>query len=118
MKLSDIIQRATDFGTLRSRDNLFSFTLKILLYIIPAVILGNYTDITVKRQQEYKTLGNNTLYYILLQTFIVISTMYVILKYLSNFMSEFQVTIAGGYYIVLYFGMQTNYISMIQEYLR
>jgi type III secretory pathway component EscS len=117
MRLPDIIQRATDFGTLRSRDNFFSFTLKILFYIIPAVILGNYTDIIVKRLQEYKTLGENTLYYILIQTFIIISTLYFILKFLSDFISEFQVTIAGGYFIVLYFGMQTNYISMIQEYI-
>jgi hypothetical protein len=118
MRLSDIIQRATDFGTLRSRDNFVSFTLKISLYITPAVILGNYTDITVKRLQEYKTLGENTVYYILLQTLIIISTMYIILKIFSKFISEFQVTIAGGYFIVLYFGMQTNYISMIQSYMR
>jgi hypothetical protein len=117
MVLPDILKRATNFGTLRSRDNFFSFTLKILIYIIPAVILGNYTDITVKRLQEYKTLGENILHYILLQTLIVISTMYVILKMLSDFISEFQVTIAGGYFIVLYFGMQTNYIRMIQEYI-
>lgn len=32
-------------------------------------------------------------------------------------MSEFQVTIAGGYFVVLYFGIQTNYIRMIKEYL-
>lgn len=117
MRLSDIFQRATEFGTLRSRDNFFSFTLKILFYIIPAVILGNYTDITVKRLQEYKTLGDNTLQYILLQTLINITTLYVILKILSDFMSEFQVTIAGSFFIVLYFGMQSNYISMIQEYI-
>jgi undecaprenyl pyrophosphate phosphatase UppP len=117
MGLRDIIHRATDFGTLRSRDNFFSFTLKILFYIIPAVILGNYTDIIVKRLQEYKTLGENTLHYILLQTLIIISTQYVILKFLSDFISEFQVTIAGGYFIVLYFGMQTNYINMIQDYI-
>ena len=117
MKLPDIIQRATDFGTLRSRDNFFSFTLKILLYIFPAVIVGNYTDITVKKLQEHETLGSNALHYIILQTFLIISTMYIILKLLSDFISEFQVTIAGGYFIVLYFGMQTNYIDMIQEYM-
>jgi hypothetical protein len=44
MSIYDIIERATDFGTYRSRDNFVSFTLKILIYIIPAVILGNYTD--------------------------------------------------------------------------
>jgi hypothetical protein len=115
MRLSDIIQRATDFGTVRSRDNFFSFTLKILFYIIPAIILGDYTDIIIKRLKINKILGENPIYYILLQTFIIISTLYLILIYFSDFISELQVTIAGGYFIVLYFGMQTNYISMIKE---
>lgn len=117
MSLFDIIERATDFGTLRSRDNFFSFALKILLYIIPAVILGNYTDITIKILQESKVLGDNVLYYILIQTLIVILTQYIFLIFLLKFISEFQVTVAGGYFIVLYFGMQTNYIHMIKEYI-
>jgi len=117
MRLHDIIKRATEFGTLRSRENFFSFTLKILIYIIPAVILGNYTDITVKRLQQDKTFGENIRNYILLQTFIIILTMYVILKIMSSFISEFQVTIAGGFFIVLYYGIQTHYIDMIQEYI-
>jgi undecaprenyl pyrophosphate phosphatase UppP len=118
MSLYNIIERATDFGTLRSRDNFFSFTLKILIYIIPAVILGNYTDITIKRVQEYKLFGDNKIYYILLQTLIIILTQYLFLAFLLNFINEFQVTIAGGYFIVLYFGMQTNYFYMIKEYIR
>jgi undecaprenyl pyrophosphate phosphatase UppP len=117
MRIYDIIERATDFGTLRSRANFFSFTLKILIYIIPAVILGNYTDITIKRLQEYKAFGDNKIYYILLQTLIIILTQYIFLAFLLNFISEFQVTIAGGYFIVLYFGMQTNYFHMIKEHM-
>ena len=118
MRIYDIIERATDFGTLRSRNNFFSFSLKILIYIIPAVILGNFTDITIKRLKEYKTFGDNKLNYILLQTFIIILTQYIFVAFLLNFTSEFQVTIAGGYFIVLYFGMQTNYFDMITEYIR
>jgi undecaprenyl pyrophosphate phosphatase UppP len=117
MGIYNIIERATDFGTLRSRDNFFSFTLKILIYIIPAVILGNYTDITIKRLQEYKAFGDNKIYYILLQTLIIVSTQFIFLTFLLNFINEFQVTIAGGYFIVLYFGMQTNYFHMIKEYI-
>jgi hypothetical protein len=118
MRIFNILQRATDFGTFRSRDNFFSFTLKILFYIIPAIILGNYTDITIKTLQEDKLFGYNTLYYILLQTLIIISSLYIILLFLPIFISEFQVTIAGGYFIVLYFGIQTNYINMIKNYIR
>jgi undecaprenyl pyrophosphate phosphatase UppP len=117
MKLRDILQRATEFGTLSSRDNLFSFTLKILLYIFPAIILGNYTDTIIQKLQEDKAFGTNKLYYIMIQTLIVIITQYLFLIFLTDFMSEFQVTIAGGYFIVLYYGMQTNYINMIKEYI-
>ena len=39
MKLVEIIERATDFGSFRSSQNFFSFTLKMILYIIPAVII-------------------------------------------------------------------------------
>lgn len=64
------IQRATAFGMSRSRSTFASFTLKILFYIVPAVILG-----------------------------------------------LFQVTFAGGFFIVLYFGIQLEYIHMIQRYI-
>lgn len=116
MKLYDIFQRATNFGTVRSHDNFFSFTLKILFYIIPAVILGNYTDAAVERVQKYKMLGENILYYILLQTLIIIISLYAFIKLLSHFSSEFQITIEGAYFITLYFNLQTNYIHMIKEY--
>ena len=117
MTLSDIIQRATEFGTLRSRDNFFSFTLKILLYILPAVIIGNYTDTFITTLEDDKVLGNNIFYYIILQTLLIILTLYLFLVCFSEFISEFQVTIAGGYFIVLYFGIQTNYIRMIKDYM-
>jgi succinate-acetate transporter protein len=63
-------------------------------------------------------VGENTLYYIVLQTCFIILTLYFIEVYLHTFISEFQVTIAGGYFVVLYFGMLTNYIHMIQEYIK
>lgn len=115
MKVIDIIKHATEFGTLRSRENFFSFVIKCLFYIIPAVILGNYTDIAVKKLKEEKELGDYTINYILLQTLICISTLYVILRFSYRYTSEFQVTLAGGFFGVLYFGIQTNYINMLKE---
>ncbi len=117
MKLVNIIQRATDFGTFRSRKNFFSFTLKIIFYIIPAIVLGNYTDITIQRIKKNKEFGDYTLYYILLQTFIIILTLYLFLLLLTSYTNEFQLTMAGGFFIILYFGIQTNYIQMIKEYM-
>ena len=108
------IQRATDFGTFRSRKNFFSFALKCVFYIVPAIILGNYTDVAIRKIQ---TNNEDVLYYILLQTFVIIATLYIFLQFLTKYTNEFQVTIAGGFFAVLYFGMQTNYIVMIQEYM-
>lgn len=117
MTLYHILQQATEFGTLRSRDNFVSFTLKIMFYIIPAIVLGNYTDVLIKTLKHDDALGSSPLYYILLQTLLITATMYLIIVYLPEYISEFQVTIAGGYFLVLYFGMQTNYIDMIKEYI-
>ncbi len=117
MKLHKIIDRSTDFGTLRSRNDIFSFTLKILMYIIPALILGNYTDKYVQKIKMNKIFGTQIIYYILFQTMINIITLYLFILFLPKFMSEFQSTVSGGYFIVLYFGMQTNYINMLKKYM-
>ncbi len=88
-----------------------------MVYIVPAVILGHSTDIAVKKMRFDKVFGEVTIYYILFQTLFNIVTLYLFILFLPNFMSEFQQTISGGYFIVLYFGMQTNYIDMLKEYI-
>jgi hypothetical protein len=117
MSIFKIIDRATDFGTLRSRNDLLSFILKIIVYIIPAVILGHFTDIIVTKIRIHNVFGKNTIYYILFQTIFNIVTLYLFILFLPKFMSEFQMTISGSYFIVLYFGMQINYIDMLKEYM-
>jgi hypothetical protein len=115
MNLLHIIERATDFGTFRSRDNFFSFSLKVFFYILPAILFGHLTDISIEKLEKKKTL--TTLYYILLQTFIIILTLYIFVLFLKDYTSEFQTSFAGGYFIVLYFGIQTNYLKMLKEYM-
>jgi hypothetical protein len=117
MKLNKIIDRSTDFGTFRSRNDLLSFTLKIFFYIIPALILGQSTDIVVQKMIIHKSFGDDIIYYILFQTMLNIITLYLFILYLPNFMSEFQLTISGGYFIILYFGMQTNYIVILKKFM-
>jgi hypothetical protein len=117
MTPSDIIKSAFEFGTKRSENNFFSFTLKIFFFILPAIILGKFTDVFVEKLEKNKVLGETMFFYILLQTLINIVTMYLILILFSDFTSEFQVTLAGSYFIVLYFNIQTNYIDMINKYI-
>ena len=116
MRIFNILTQAMNFGSVRSRKNYFSFLLKALLYIIPATVLGNYTDITVKKAETHQLLGDHPFYYILLQTLIIISTLYFFLTFFSDFFSEFTNTIPGTYFIILYFGMHTNYIYMLKDF--
>ena len=117
MRIFNIIERATDFGTFRSRNSFWAFAIKAMLYILPAVILGHYTDIAVQNLKKREIFGERPIYYILLQTLFVLMTLYAFALCLTNFTSEFNSSIAGSYFIVLYFGMQSNYISMIKEYM-
>jgi hypothetical protein len=117
MNLLNIIRRATDFGTSRAQDYYFSFILQSIFYIVPAIILGNYTDAAVEKIKKDKRLGDYTFSYILLQTFIMLSTLYLISKFLTRYASEFETALAGVLFIVYYFNIQPHYITMIKEYL-
>ena len=117
MNLYNILKDSFDYGSTRSRNHFPSFALKIATYIIPAVILGHYTDTTVKVFQTNEILGKEVFGYIVLQTLINIITLYLLMVFLSSFSSEFQQTVAGSYFIVLYFGMQTNYIDILQHHM-
>lgn len=115
--LFSTLKQATDFGKFRKKEHFLSFILKCLFYIIPAIFLGNYIDVFIQKIKKNKLFGNNLVYYILIQTFVNIITLYFILFLSTKYTSEFQVTLEGGFFSVLYFGIQTNYINMIKEYL-
>jgi len=117
MKLSSIVNRSTDFGTLTARRDFISFTLKVFIYIIPAIILGHLTDKTIKQIKDKDRIGKHLIYYILLQTLFNIFTLYLFILLAPAFLSEFQSTMPGVYFITLYFGLQTNYHSMLKQYM-
>ena len=117
MNLINIFNKATNFGTFHYRHNIFSFILRLLFYIIPAIILGYYTDIFVKIIEINKIFGTFNFYYILLQTFLIILTLYIFVIFFEDYLNEFQETTAGAFFVVLYFGIQTNYMLMLREFM-
>ena len=115
MNIKKIINNSVDFGTRKSTSNFWSFMLKIFFYIIPSTILGHYTDIMIYRAKKRKIFGEKPVYYIFLQTVLIISTFYILILLLKSFMSELQTTIPGTFFVVVYWGMQTNYIIMLKK---
>lgn len=115
MKL--FLKRVTSFGTTNARKDFLSFTFKTIIYILVALILGHYTDKIVLKCRTNKIFGKNILYYILLQTAINIVTLYLLILLFPSFISEFQTTISGLYFVTLYFAIQKDYITMLQQYM-
>lgn len=117
MDLNNILKKATNFKDRHSQKNFIAFVIKCFFFIIPAIVLGNYTDRMVEKIKKNKILGSNTLYYILLQTIIIIISLYLILLISSDYINSFGFTLSGNLFISLYVGIQINYILMIKEYL-
>jgi hypothetical protein len=117
MKFYNIFEKAIDFGSLRSRDNILSFSFKFVFYFLPSLLLGYFTDKLINNIKNREILGDNVIYYILLQTIIIIITLYTFIILFDKYISEIQKTISGSIFIVMYFGIQSNYINMTKEYL-
>lgn len=118
MKPHIILKRATSFGSNNHENDFISFTLKIFIYILPAIVLGDIIDKTISKLQEKHILGDDIIFYILLQTMFNISLLYLFILLFPDFLKEFQSTMPGVYFITLYFTMQTNYMTMTKEYMK
>ena len=115
MNIVEIINKATNFGTIKHNDNFISFFIKILFYFVPASILGHYTDVIILHMKNRKLLGNNVLVYIFIQLLIMSLTLYLLVLILYDYLYEFQVTVPGCFFIVFYFGLQTNFFVMLKN---
>lgn len=76
--------------------------------------MGHYIDVSFKNKRMN---DDHIMYYIFIQTIMNIVILYLFILVLPRFISEFQRTISAGYFVVMYFSMQTNYIIMIKEYM-
>lgn len=104
-----------DFGK-KDPVNFVGLTIKIISLLIPGAIMGHYLDQYInKLKNQYSNL--HTSYFILLQTLSMIFIFYLLINYLKPYTLEFQSTYAGLFFVAFFFGIQSNYISNIQEVL-
>jgi hypothetical protein len=110
------INAGFDFGKKDTKKSFLSFSIKILVLLIPGILLGYYIDKIVKDLYDKQKFGKNVIYYICYQTILSIIVLY-ILSYMSHYTEEFQNTFAGLYFTAFFFGMQTNYTNYLQTFL-
>lgn len=114
--LTDDINAGFNFGKKDTKKSFLSFSIKIMVLLIPGIILGYYIDKIVKDLYDKQKFGKKVIYYICIQTMLSITVLYT-LSYMSHYTEEFQNTFAGLYFTAFFFGMQSNYITYLQRFL-
>lgn len=88
---------------------------RIILMLIPAIVFGYYLDFYINltsSPQKKITLAS-----VCIQTLSNIFVMFVFTKIYPKFAEDIQSSIAGLFFVSMYFNMQTNYIKNIQRLL-
>lgn len=116
------VKNALDFGGSTKiqkieRTHFVSFFLKVLLMIVPAILLGHYTDEYVRKLQDANHFGSEKWKYIVLQTVASIFVVYLIYRLFHPYSDEFQTTSAGLFFSALFWSVQTRYVQNIKDVL-
>jgi hypothetical protein len=94
-------------------ETMIQFTYKVIRMLIPGVILGLLIDNSIRWIQYNIPL--DSIVCILIQTFIMILTIYFLRRASSLYTDEFQNTLSGLFFVSLYFGLQSNYCTNIHN---
>lgn len=115
MILDDILE-GLHFG-LTKHTRFLPFTIKFMAMSIPGIILGHYLDQSILWLQLHRYAGELPVVYTLLQLLAWIILYYFLVKYANGFAIEFQDSIAGIFFVTLFFIVQTNFVSNLQHVL-
>ena len=109
-----IIKQGLDFGSFEHRKSPVSFFIKMFIFLCVGVISGYFLDTTINKyyKKEYNTE------FVILQTLLIFTILYLFVVFMGKFASEFQSTMAGGLFIAIFYGFQQNYITHLKEFLQ
>ena len=91
-----------------------SFIIRFLFLAIPGAFLGHYADQLILKTQRLKLLGSLIVPYVFLQMFLWIGLFYVLFVFFPGYTKEFQNTLAGIFFIALFFSVQDNFVKNLQ----
>ncbi len=94
-----------------SEKTLYAFTLKSIILLMLAILLALVTDNVTSQLQKY--VGAPAVICFVIQTAVILSTIYSLKLYNTHITNEFQSTLAGLIFVSIYFGLQTTYYANI-----
>jgi len=90
------------------------FIIRFLSLAIPGAFLGHYVDQAVLKVQRLNLLGILKVRYVFLQLFLWAAMFYILFLFAPGYTKEFQGSIAGIFFIALFFSVQDNFVKNLQ----
>jgi hypothetical protein len=104
------------FGT-QNHNGFVPFTVKFLALALPGIALGHYLDQGIFWLQKKRHLGDLPVAYMALQIIVWILMFYSMNQFAAAYAAEFQSSVAGIFFIALFFTVQTNFVTNLQKVL-
>lgn len=117
-KIENLVTKGTSFGTFESKASLGSFILKVLLFLTPAVLISHILDEYMNAMYMRGETDSMRITSLSLQTILMIVILYLFVIGFESYSKEFQTTVAGGFFIAMFFGFQPHYLQHLKEYMR
>lgn len=121
MEIQKFIEKDLEEGLTFGKKNSRRFgglLVKTIALLIPGIVLGYVIDTFSYKWKEEKKFGDSLLTYVVIQTLLSIGVFYLLISTVTKYTFEFQNTYSGLYFVSLFFGMQTNYITNLQQLLK
>jgi len=90
------------------------FIIRFLSLAIPGAFLGHYADQLILKAQRLKLLGSLIVPYVFMQLFLWIAIFYSLFVFAPGYTKEFQNTLAGIFFVTLFFTVQHNFVANLQ----
>lgn len=114
--LPDFVFEGFQFGKL-THTEFIPFTIKFIALAVPGVVLGHYLDQGVYKLQTLHVFGEKEFAYVCLQMMAWVLMFYGLLTCMTDYAEEFQGSVAGIFFVALFFTVQTNYVTNLQHVL-
>lgn len=112
------LERSLTFGTYESRASFVSFMLKIFYFLIPALVIAHFLDEWMNALYQETERDILRIELLVIHAILMIAILYGFVVCFQSYSKEFQTTIAGGFFIALFFGFQPHYLQHLKDYMR
>jgi len=115
-RVTSNLSEGLTFGT-ENHSAFIPFTVKFLALALPGIALGHYIDHGIELAQRERLLGSTLMAYLSVQISVWVILFYLLFQFAAAYAAEFQSSVAGIFFVALFFTVQTNFVANLQKFL-